>query len=102
MAINHFEVDTGILRQNTDDFSQQLNKMRSLFDDMFDGVNSLDSMWAGKAHDAFKTQFAADKETCEAFCKSVDEYIECLDYAKKEYDDCENKVHAAVDAVKIG
>lgn len=102
MSANYFEVDTGILDQNIGDITQQLAKMRSIFAEMFDGINSLDAMWEGQAHDAFKTQYTKDNATCDSFCKAIDEYIECLSYAQKEYNDCESKVHAAVDAVRIG
>jgi uncharacterized protein YukE len=65
------------------------------------GINELDTMWDGQANDAFKAQFQKDEQLCETYCKALDDFIACLEYAAKEYENCENMVKQAVDAVRI-
>ena len=37
----------------------------------------------------------------EDVCKEIEKYVECMEYAIKEYEDCEKKVNAAVSAIEI-
>jgi uncharacterized protein YukE len=101
VANSFFEIDTGILNQNIDEMRQQLENLKAKFDELISNINELDAMWDGPANDAFKLQFLEDCETYKDYCDVMTDYIECLEFASREYDSCESKVRSAIDAVRI-
>lgn len=98
---NMFEIDTDLLRQTISTMRENLESMNNQFTKLFEDVGSLNGMWQGPANDAFRAQFGKDTEYYQTYYKTLSDYISCLEYAAREYDNCEDKVLQAVNAVKI-
>ena len=58
-------------------------------------------MWDGPANDEFRRQFDNDHENAEELCKTVDSIIKCMQYAREQYDLCENDVNTLIAAINI-
>lgn len=94
-------VDTGILVSDIENLQEQLNLIKGDLDKMYDSVNLLDSMWDGPSNEAFVAHFRQDKEDMSSLCNTVQELINCLSFARQEYDRCENEVNGIVSSIPI-
>ena len=98
---NFFEVDTVQLNNSAEALREKLAALRIQFSAMSQSVAELSGLWEGTAKQAFQVQFDKDYADFEDYCKSVSELIDSLETASREYDSCEDKVRAAVDAVRV-
>jgi len=101
MAAQEITVDMTQLASDIGILQETVAALRSQMQEMFDNIVELDAMWEGSANAAFNVQFRSDYENMESMCKTFDSIIECLEYANKEYNSCENAVYDIVAAVSI-
>lgn len=101
MAIQEITVDTSILAGDIDELQTALANAQRQLEEMFDKVAELDTMWDGPANEAFNRQFGNDHENAKNLCKTIASLIECMVYAKEQYDLCENEVNDIVSAITI-
>lgn len=94
-------VDTSILTTDIVDLQEALDRVRRQLTDMFTQVEELDAMWDGPANDEFKRQFANDYENSKELCDVVESIIECMQYAKGQYDLCENNINQIINSINI-
>lgn len=94
-------VDTSILTTDISDLQEALSKVRKQLDDMFEQVEELDAMWDGPANDEFRKQFTNDYANSRELCKTVDSIIQCMQYAKEQYDLCENDINGIIRTINI-
>ena len=69
--------------------------------DMFDSINMLNGMWEGSAHDAFLQAVKSDKQAVEELNQTIGDLLGCFEYAKKQYNNCENSVHQIVQSISV-
>lgn len=98
---NNIEINTQILDSDKGNMIADLQKVRSEMKSMFEEVNDLNGMWEGPANSAFNEQFKLDYGTLTDICNSLQKYIECMDFASKEYVKCENSIGSAIAAIKL-
>ena len=101
MAIEQFEVETAILRQSAGDVEQALQDMQDRLKALTADMEELDSMWDGPASETFRAQFTSDCAAFQEICGVIREFVESLVAAAREYDTCEGKVKAAVNAIRV-
>ncbi len=101
MAVGMIEISTERLQDDIDRMTECEGRARRQTQKMFAAMKELDSMWDGPANEAFRRQFEADYRTMLGLCDEVRALIECMEFAKKEYDQCEAAVYAAVAALNI-
>lgn len=94
-------IDTSILMSDTNELKSILEKTKKQMESMFEQIVELDAMWDGLANEEFKKQFENDYQNTQNLCKTVESLIECMEYARKQYDLCENEVSDIVDAIGI-
>jgi WXG100 family type VII secretion target len=94
-------VNTSTLASDIETLQEQLDMVKKDINDMYGAVQTLDSMWDGPANEAFKTQFRQDYKDMQELCKTVQQIIKCMKYAKKEYNVCENEVNDIVASIQI-
>lgn len=99
---------SNIIEVNTSTLSGDINKMQDLLSQIVSGkegvsesVHALDSMWSGTAHDTFMAAFAEDYELFNQLCSTISKIILCMENAKVTYDNCEDRVRTAVNAIHI-
>ena len=68
------------------------NAAEGALKNMFQEIQTLNSMWKGAANQAFNVQFAQDYSTMEELISMMKQYAESLEYAAAEYETCENQV----------
>ena len=98
MPLGKFEVDTANLRATVGDLKQYFHFLKQMHAELRDKMTELSGMWDGPAKEAFHLQFQNDCTTFAELCKQIDEAIDCMDNAVKEYDSCDNRVKSMIDA----
>ena len=101
MTIKEIAVNTNTLANDIDALTTALASARAQLDDMFHQVAELDTMWDGPANDEFNRQFGNDYENAKNLCKTIESIIECMKFAKDQYNTCENEVNGIVSAITI-
>ncbi|MBO5474620.1 MAG: WXG100 family type VII secretion target [Lachnospiraceae bacterium] len=101
MAYQEIAVNTGTLASDIAALNQALAGVRERLDRIFTQIQELDTMWDGPANDKFKEQFAMDYINAKEMCATVQSLSECMQYAKEQYDNCENQVNGIVAAIRI-
>lgn len=101
MALQEITVDTSILTGDINELQSALASAEKQLEDMFSQVAELDTMWDGPANEEFNRQFGNDHENAKNLCKTVASLIECMAYAREQYDLCENEVNSIVSAITV-
>ena len=101
MAIKEIAVNTSTLTNDIAALQSALTSVRTQLDDMFNQVAELDTMWDGPANEEFNRQFGNDYENAKNLCKTVESIIECMTFARDQYNTCENEVNNIVSAIRI-
>ncbi|BCN29976.1 WXG100 family type VII secretion target [Anaeromicropila herbilytica] len=101
MDNNSIEISTQILDSDTASMIEELNAVRNQMKSMFDEVIELNTMWEGPANNAFKEQFGIDHATFTELCTSVEKFIECMQFASKEYTKCESSIGQSIAAITL-
>lgn len=101
MAITKIEVNTEVLDNDIDSISDSLSVMQNSIQNMYEEIAELNTMWKGKANQAFNMQFNKDYSTMQEFLKLLDNYIDSLKNASNTYVRCENSVGDIVRSLKI-
>lgn len=100
-AISRLEIETRRLQSDIDSLRTQLKNMSQTGDEMMAGIQALSAMWEGESKDAFTVQFQTDYETLKSMETVIEELIQTLEYAKQQYDTCENTVSSIVSAIRV-
>ena len=95
-TVNYIEIETNVLRRDAESFLEKVSGAEGALKNMFQEIQTLNSMWKGAANQAFNVQFAQDYSTMEELISLMKQYAESLEYAAAEYETCENQVLEAV------
>ncbi len=101
MEIKEITVDTAILAADVNELQEALAIVEDRLKKMFDHVTELDTMWDGPANEEFNRQFADDHENSREMCKTVQSIIDNMQYAREQYDICENEVNSIISAIGV-
>lgn len=85
------QVTPKTLRTKADDLRSQNKTLRSHLDQLRTQANSLDGMWEGDAHNAFKSDFTNNMSKIEQFCSAIDTYATALENIANQYETAESK-----------
>lgn len=94
-------INTSALSGDINELRGALASAKSQLEEMFGHVRELDAMWDGPANEAFNRQFVNDYENAKQLCQTVEEMLNCMEFAKNQYDLCENEVGGIVSAIAI-
>lgn len=101
MAFKEITVNTSTLAGDINELKNALASARAQLKDMFGQVTELDAMWDGPANQEFNRQFGIDYENAGNLCKTVESLIGCMEYARDQYNTCENEVNGLVSSISI-
>lgn len=101
MAIKEIGINTSTLASDIDGLKFVLAKAKMQLEEMFNQVIELDTMWDGPANAEFVRQFGIDYENGKSMCSTVASLIESMEYARDQYNICENEVHGIVSAISV-
>lgn len=94
-------INTTTLSRDIELLQQQLNIVKTDLNKMYNAVRVLDGMWDGPANQAFNNQFNHDRNDMLELCNTIQKIINCMEYAKKEYNTCEADVNNIVASISI-
>ena len=94
-------VNTDSLKSTIDEAQGYLDAITKNLDRVYDSVAVIDGMWDGPANDAFNAQFQNDKMEVINICNTVQEIINCLTFAKDQYNTCDGAVSSVVSAIQV-
>ncbi len=94
-------VDTAAMAGDIQELQNALSKARRQLGEMFEQIAELDTMWDGPANQEFNRQFSNDYENSKELCNTVESIIQCIQYAKEQYNICENEVNGIVASINI-
>lgn len=101
MGKQEIAVNTGTLASDIAALQNAIRAAEKSLNDMFREMQELDAMWDGPANQEFIRQFVIDHENAKALCETVRSLAECMEYARGQYDSCENQVNSIVSAISI-
>lgn len=99
MASKEIEIETTALDRDTRRLSEELELAKNLIRSMTDDMAQLNSMWDGPANEAFMAQYARDEQYAQKLCGMVQRMVECMEYARKQYDTCEGEVRTLISSI---
>ena len=94
--VKTIEIDTKVLQTDIEAMKTQLNAIKKDMNKMYEAVQTLDRMWNGPSNDAFNQQFLIDKSDMDDLCTTIQNIIKCMEFARKEYNNCDNQVNSIV------
>ncbi|MBE5881920.1 MAG: hypothetical protein E7289_06420 [Lachnospiraceae bacterium] len=94
-------VNTSTLASDTQDLQTQLDAVKRSMNQMYDAMQTLDAMWDGPANDAFRAQFSKDQSDMGDLCETIQKIINCMTYAKDEYNTCERDVNGIISSIRV-
>lgn len=101
MAVREISINTATLARDTAQLTMLLTKLEKDKTKMIQEIQELNRMWQGPSNQAFNAQFKTDCTSLENLCKTLREMIQAMENAKREYDQCDNRVNSMVSALKI-
>lgn len=101
MAVREIAVNTATLARDTAQLKTLLARLEKDKAKMVQEIQELNRMWQGPSNQVFNDQFKTDCTSLDNLCKTIREMIGAMENAKKEYDQCDNRVNALVSALKI-
>ena len=101
MAFREITVDTQTLANDISELETVLSAAGAQLEEMFNQVAELDTMWDGPANAEFSRQFGMDYESAKEMLGNVRSLIECMTYAREQYDICENDVYGIVSSITV-
>jgi len=101
LAVREIAVNTATLARDTAQLTTLLARLEKDKAKMVQEIQELNRMWQGPSNQAFNDQFKTDCTSLDNLCRTIREMIGAMENAKREYDQCDNRVNALVSALKI-
>jgi WXG100 family type VII secretion target len=101
LAVREIAVNTATLARDTAQLTTLLERLEKDKAKMVQEIQELNRMWQGPSNQAFNDQFKTDCTSLDNLCRTIREMIGAMENAKREYDQCDNRVNALVSALKI-
>ena len=101
MAIREMAISTDNLARDIERLRNMLSELRRNKEKMVEEIEELNTMWKGPANDMFVKQFQSDCTYFDRLCKTIEEMIQAMEYARTEYEKCDNQVNGLVRAIRI-
>lgn len=95
------KINTKTLSNDTESLQKHLNQVQKKIEAMLDDVSEMNNMWSGSANDAFNRAFQEDIKLLMELSNSLQEIIYYEATARKEYDDCENKIASLIASMSV-
>lgn len=97
------EIATNTLTMSSDivSFRSSLAAVERQLNNLEKTNTELDSMWDGPANETFKSYFAKNFEKSKRMLQTVNSIVDCIEYARKEYDKCEGEVSSIIASIRV-
>ncbi|MBQ6832065.1 MAG: hypothetical protein IJO28_05460 [Oscillospiraceae bacterium] len=95
------EISTQQLNSDISTMNQQLEALQSARDNVFSCMEQLSTMWEGPAHYQFQRQVMVDSNRLTNLMKEIQNLIDCMQYARQEYDKCHDTVWDKISSLRL-
>lgn len=96
-----FEVETSSLQSTINSMETELENIVNITNRLYASLSELNKTWRGEAHTTFVLQCNKDQQAMSQVISSINDAIEDLEKAKKEYDSCEQSVKNRISRISI-
>ena len=93
--------DTDLMNTDLASLKESLTEARNQLEKMVREIEELDRSWDGPANDRYVIECAKDYESSNDLFKTVDNILECMSFARKEYDKCEMTVAGIISSISV-
>ncbi|MGM9616770.1 WXG100 family type VII secretion target [Butyricicoccus sp.] len=94
-------IHTSELQAATDRLTDLLKNTKGELAELYEAVQSMNTMWTGPANDAFRSQFTSDQQEAYALCGTLQKFIQSMQYARNAYDNCESSICDIISGIRI-
>lgn len=101
MALERIEIETEALASDIRTVTENTEQVQKQIQHMFEQIQELDQKWDGPANEAFQAQFNADHARMEELHSELRRLISCMEYARAQYDQCEDEVYQAIASIPL-
>lgn len=100
MAIEEIEVDTQELNRDIEIVEQEIKMAQQSIYNLFLAIEEIDTIWEGEAKERFNSKIVEDCQMLNELCNQIEDLIDCMMFAQKEYKKCEENIVDAVNMIK--
>lgn len=95
------EIDTRQLSADIKTVEDRKNALSEARGQVFRCMEQVNAMWEGEAHDRFLRQMAADDRMLLELQGNIENLIECMKFARNEYDKCTDTVADKIAQIRL-
>ena len=101
MAVNFIEISTEALASDRSALETQIQGIRQEMKQLQQEMEQLNARWEGSAKQEFLGQFEEDYAFMEEVVRGLEQYVQHMEYAGKEYQGCEGSVTELIRSLQI-
>lgn len=95
------EIDTERLNVDITDMREHLEELDRAQQQIYRCLENLKAMWQGPAQMRFYAQTQIDQATLRGLMGNLENLVQCMEYAKNEYNRCSNEVQEKIAAIRL-
>lgn len=96
-----FEISTDALQRDIEELRTLSGQLKNNLRELNASMQALNQTWEGTAKTAYLAEYQEDQQQMEQLCKTVDEFIQTLVYAKGKYVNSDNSVRSAISQIRV-
>jgi uncharacterized protein YukE len=97
----NIEISTPWLDNDITRMQEQLDNLVAAKNQVYRRLESLNSMWEGAAQYIFINQTRIDETVLQGLINNLNNLIECMQYAKSEYERCNDEVNSKIAGIRL-
>lgn len=97
----NIEISTSWLDNDITRMQERLDNLTAAKDQVYRCLENLNSMWEGAAQQTFITQTRIDEMVLRGLINNLNNLIECMEYAKSEYEKCTEEVNSKIAGIRL-
>jgi uncharacterized protein YukE len=97
----NIEISTPWLDNDITRMQEQLDNLVAAKNQVYRRLESLNSMWEGAAQYIFINQTRIDETVLQGLVNNLNNLIECMQYAKSEYERCNDEVNSKIAGIRL-
>lgn len=97
----NIEISTPQLANDIRKMCDQRDNLVSAKTQVYRCLESLNTMWDGIAHMVFVNQTRMDEMVLQSLIASLNNLIECMEFAQNEYERCTDEVNSKIASIRL-
>ena len=97
----NIEISTPRLGNDISQMQEKLNNLITAKTQVYRCLENLNTMWDGTANTVFMAQTRIDEAVLQGLINNLDNLIDCMEYAKREYERCTEEVNSKIAAIRL-